>query len=180
MENARCGEISVLLDQLEDLIEDGKTNFLSGKVAIDKELMLDIIRDIRLKLPTEVQQSVWIIEERNKIIDEAQKEAYVIREEAREEMQMMIEKDQITQYAKERAEYILLTAKEDAKQMHMGAVEYAQDTCKDVEQRLKFTLESIHQEVQVFESYITDLLREVYDNRQELKEMSAQIEQQED
>ena len=64
--------------------------------------------------------------------------------------------------------------------MHMGAVEYAQDTCKDVEQRLKFTLESIHQEVQVFESYITDLLREVYDNRQELKEMSAQIEQQED
>ena len=180
MENARCGEISVLLDQLEDLIEDGKTIFLSGKVAIDKELMLDIIRDIRLKLPTEVQQSVWIIEERNKIIDEAQKEAYVIREEAREEMQMMIEKDQITQYAKERAEYILLSAKEDAKQMHMGAVEYAQDTCKDVEQRLKFTLESIHQEVQVFESYITDLLREVYDNRQELKEMSAQIEQQED
>lgn len=180
MENARCGEISVLLDQLEDLIEDGKTNFLSGKVAIDKETMLDIIRDIRLKLPTEVQQSVWIIEERNKIIDEAQKEAYVIREEAREEMQMMIEKDQITQYAKERAEYILLSAKEDAKQMHMGAVEYAQDTCKDVEQRLKFTLESIHQEVQVFESYITDLLREVYDNRQELKEMSAQIEQQED
>ena len=40
MENARCGEISVLLDQLEDLIEDGKTNFLSGKVAIDKEQMI--------------------------------------------------------------------------------------------------------------------------------------------
>lgn len=180
MENARCGEISVLLDQLEDLIEEGKTNFLSGKVAIDKDEMIEIIRDIRLKLPTEVQQSVWIVEERNKIIDEAQKEAYVIREEAHEQMQMMIEKDQITQYAKERAEQILATAKEDAKQMHMGAVAYAQDTCKDVEQRLKFTLESIHQEVQAFESYITDMLREVYDNRQELKEMSTKLEQQED
>ena len=80
MESARCGEIAVLLDQLEDLIEEGKTNFLSGKVAIDKDEMIEIIRDIRLKLPTEVQQSVWIVEERNKIIDEAQKEAHVIRE----------------------------------------------------------------------------------------------------
>ena len=180
MESARCGEIAVLLDQLEDLIEEGKTNFLSGKVAIDKDAMVEIIRDIRLKLPTEVQQSVWIVEERNKIIDEAQKEAHVIREEAREQMQMMIEKDQITEFAKERAEHIIATAKEDAKQMHMGAVAYAQDTCKDVEQRLKFTLESIHQEVQQFESYITDMLREVYDNRQELKEVGAQIEQQDE
>ena len=37
-----------------------------------------------------------------------------------------------------------------------------------------------HQEVQQFESYITDMLREVYDNRQELKEMGAQIEQQDE
>ena len=36
MENARCGELSVLLDQLEDLIEDAKSSFLSGKVAVDK------------------------------------------------------------------------------------------------------------------------------------------------
>lgn len=180
MESARCGEIAVLLDQLEDLIEEGKTNFLSGKVAIDKDDMIEIIRDIRLKLPTEVQQSVWIVEERNKIIEEAKKEALIIREEANEQMQMLIEKDQITEFAKERAEHIIATAKEDAKQMHIGAVSYAQDTCKDVEQRLKFTLESIHQEVQQFEAYITDMLREVYDNRQELKEMSAQIEQQDD
>lgn len=176
MENARCGEIAVLLDQLEDLIEEGKTNFLSGKVAIDKDEMVEVIRDIRLKLPTEVQQSVWIVEERNKILNEAQKEAHIIIEEAREQVQSMIEKDQITVFAKERAENIIATAKEDAKNMHRGAIAYAQETCKDVEQRLKFTLESIHQEVQNFESYITDMLREVYDNRQELKEMSNQIE----
>lgn len=176
MENARCGEIAVLLDQLEDLIEEGKTNFLSGKVAIDKDDMVEIIRDIRLKLPSEVQQSVWIVEERNKILNEAQKEAHIIIEEAREQRQSMIEKDQITLFAKERAENIMSTAKEDAKDMHRGAIAYAQDTCKDVEQRLKFTLESIHQEVQNFESYITDILRDVYDNRQELKELSQKIE----
>ena len=177
MENARCGEISVLLDQLEDLIEEGKTNFLSGKVAIDKDQMVEVIRDIRLKLPTEVQQSVWIVEERNKILDEARKEAHIILEEAREQMQSMIQKNQITIFAKERAESIIETAKEDAKNMHRGAILYAQDTCKDVEQRLKYTLETVHQEVQNFESYITDVLRDVYDNRQELKQLSEKIEE---
>lgn len=175
MEDARCGEIAVLLDQLEDLIETGKSGFLSSKVTIDKEEMLETIREIRLKLPTEVQQSVWIVEERNKILAEAQKEAHVIIEEAREQAQSLIETSQITQFAKERAENIVATAKDDAMKMHCGAIDYAQDTCKDVEDRLKATLESVHQEVQNFEAYITDMLRDVYDNRQELKQLGNQI-----
>lgn len=179
MESARCGEISVLLDQLDELLERGKGNFLSNKVTIDRKEMLEIIREIRLKLPTEVQQSVWIVEERNKIINEAQKEAHVIIEEAREQAQTLIETNQITQFAKERAENIVATAKDDAMQMHCGAVEYAQDTCKNVEEQLKGTLESIHNEVKDFESYITDLLRQVYDNRQELKELSNQLQEDE-
>ncbi len=175
MENARCGEIALLLDQLEDLIDEGKTSFLSGKISIDKEAMIELVRDIRLKLPTEVQQSVWIVEERNKILSEAQKEARLIVEEAREQAQSMIEKNEITQFARERAACILETAKEDAKQIHKGSIEYAQDTCRDMEQHLKNTLEAIHDEVQTFEGYITDMLRQVYDNRQELKEMGIQL-----
>lgn len=177
MENARCGEIALLLDQLEDLIDEGKTSFLSGKISIDKDAMIELIREIRLKLPTEVQQSVWIVEERNKILSEAQKEAHLIVEEAREQAQTLIEKNEITQFARERAGCILETAKEDAKQIHRGSVEYAQDTCRDMEQHLKNTLEVVHDEVQNFEAHITDMLRQVYDNRQELKEMGMQIEQ---
>ncbi len=177
MENARCGEIALLLDQLEDLIDEGKSNFLSSKVSIDKEQMVEIIRDIRLKLPTEVQQSVWIVEERNKILAEAQKEAHMMIEEAREQVQNMIEKNAITEFAKERANSIIETAKEDARQMHRGAVDYAQDTCRDVEQHLKTTLEAVHDEVQHFEAYITDMLRQVYDNRQELKELGLKIDE---
>lgn len=176
VENARCGEIALLLDQLEDLIDEGKTNFLSGKISIDKDTMVELIREIRLKLPTEVQQSVWIVEERSKILSEAQKEAHLIVEEAREQAQNLIEKNEITQFARERAACIIETAKEDAKQIHRGSVEYAQDTCRDMEQHLKDTLEAVHSEVQVFEAHIMDMLRQVYDNRQELKEMGMQIE----
>lgn len=177
MENTRCGELAILLDRLEDLIEEGKTSFLSGKIGINREEVIDVIRDIRLKLPTEVQQSVWIVEERNKILAEAQKEAHIIIEEAHEKLQNLIEQHEITQYATQRAEQIVETARQDARQIHMGAVEYAESLFKDVEVKLKTSLEMIHKEVQHFENYITDILREIYDNRQELKGMNYQINQ---
>ncbi len=175
MENSRCGEIAILLDQLEDIVEEGKPSFLSGKIAIDREHLIDVIRDIRLKLPTEVQQSIWIVEERNKILAEAQKEAHIIIEEAHEKLQSLIEQHEITQYATERSEHIIETARHDARQIHMGSVEYAEEIFKDVEIRLKTSLETIHKEVQQFENYITDVLREIYDNRQELKGMTSQM-----
>lgn len=177
-ENARCGEIAILLDQLDELIEEAKPNFITGKLTVDKDEVLEIIREIRLKLPTELQQSLWIVEERNKILVEAQKEARLIVEEAEERVENMIDQHEITQYAKERAEDIIETARIDARQIHLGAVDYAEDVFKDTEKKLKKTLELIHNEVQEFESEITDVLRCVYDNRQEIKEMTNQINEQ--
>nr|WP_302598187.1 ATPase [uncultured Cellulosilyticum sp.] len=180
MENARCGEIVMLLDQLDELIEDGKTGFLSGKISVDKQQVLEIINDIRLKLPTEVYQSERILEERNKILGDAQNEARLILEEANEKLASLIDQHEITQYAREKAQNIIETAQEDARQIHMGAVDYAEDLFKSAEKQLKEALESVHQDMQNFEYDITGTLRNLYDNRQELKQMANQINEQQD
>ncbi|MEG1000879.1 MAG: hypothetical protein RSG75_07530, partial [Cellulosilyticaceae bacterium] len=65
--------------------------------------------------------------------------------------------------------YILDAARKDARSVHLGSIEYADETMKQVEQRLKGTLDVIHKEVQDFEAYVTDVLRTLYDHRQELK-----------
>ncbi len=174
-ENARCGELACLLDQLEDLIEEGKTGFLSSRISVDREEMIEVIREIRLKLPTELQQSVWIVEERNKILAEAQKEAHLIIEEAHEKLENMTERHEITQYAKERAMEIIETARSDAREIQSGSTAYADDIVRSVELKLKGCLETVHKEMQDFEAYVTDVLRELYDNRQQLKMMNNQI-----
>lgn len=179
MEDTRCGEITDLLDHLEDIIEEGKTGFLSSKVTIDKENLLKVVEDIRLKLPGEIKHSVWLMEDRKKILLDAQKEARVILEEAKEQVEVLTAQDQIMQIANERASNIIATAKSDALQMQTGAIAYAEDTCRELEQKLKLTLESIHKEVQEFESYITDMLGQIYDNRLELRELSNQLQEQE-
>lgn len=169
-------EITYLLDRIEDLLEEGKSGFLSSKVSIDRDELLEYIKEIRLKLPTEIQQSVWIVEERNKILAEAQNEGQLILHEAQETLQKMIDQHEITKYAEDRAQYILDSARKDARALHLGAIEYADDTMKQVEHRLKGTLDTIHREVQNFEAFVTDVLRTLYEHRLELKEIvSTQV-----
>ena len=40
---------------------------------IDKEEVLEIIKEIRIKLPDEIKQAAWIKEERQRILAQAQK-----------------------------------------------------------------------------------------------------------
>ena len=75
-------EIFTLLETLEDLLERGRNVPFSAKIIVDKEEMLDLIKEIRLKLPDELKQAKWVKEERQRILAESQKEADGIVKEA--------------------------------------------------------------------------------------------------
>ena len=75
-------EIFTLLETLEDILEKSKTLPFTDKSIVEKEQFLDIIKEIRLKLPDELKQAKWIKEERERIISEAQKDADDIVKEA--------------------------------------------------------------------------------------------------
>ena len=69
-------EIFTLLETLEEMLEGSKSIPFSNKGIVDKEEMLEIIKEIRLKLPEELKQAKWVKEERQRILVEAQKEAF--------------------------------------------------------------------------------------------------------
>lgn len=64
-------EIFTLLETLEEELEKSKTIPFSGRSIVDKEAFLDIIKEIRIKLPDELKQAKWVKEERNRILAEA-------------------------------------------------------------------------------------------------------------
>ena len=66
-------EIFTLLETLEEALENSKTIPFSGKSVVDKEEFLDIIKEIRIKLPDELKQAKWVKEERGRILEEARK-----------------------------------------------------------------------------------------------------------
>ena len=49
-----------LLEKMEDIVEDASKLPLSNKIMIDKEEILEVINDIRLKLPDEINRASWV------------------------------------------------------------------------------------------------------------------------
>ena len=53
-------EIFTLLETLEDLLEGSRNLPFTSKAIVNKEEMLDLIKEIRIKMPDELKQAKWI------------------------------------------------------------------------------------------------------------------------
>lgn len=144
-------EIFTLLEELEEALEKSRTVPFSGKCMVEKEQLLDVIKEIRLKLPDELKQAKWVKEERGRILVEAQKEADDIVKEAENRIISMIDEHEITRKAYEQKAQIIETANEMAREISKGTKDYADNLLGNLE------------------AVLEDALKTVQNNRKELK-----------
>ena len=136
-------EIFTLLETLEDILEISKGVPFSNKCIIDKEEILEIIKEIRLKLPEEMKQAKWVKEERQRILVEAQKEADDIVKEAENRIISMIDEHEITRKAYEKKAEIIETANEMSREISKGTKDYADNILSGLEVALEDALKII-------------------------------------
>lgn len=136
-------ELFTLLETLEEMLENSKTVPFSGKTIVEKEEILDIIKEIRLKLPDELKQAKWIKEERQRILVEAQKEADGIVKEAENRIISMIDEHEITRKAYEQKAQIIETANEMSREISKGTKDYADNLLEKIEVVLEDALKTI-------------------------------------
>ena len=130
-------EILAILETLEDLVEKSVSVPFSGKCMIDREEILEIIKEIRLKIPEDIKQAKWVKEERQRILLEAQQEANNIVKDAESKISSLVDEHEITKKAYEQANEIVTTAQKNAKEIRMGTREYADSVLIKVEEILK-------------------------------------------
>lgn len=136
-------ELFTLLETLEEMLENSKTVPFSGKTIVEKEEILDIIKEIRLKLPDELKQAKWVKEERGRILVEAQKEADDIVKEAENRIISMIDEHEITRKAYEQKAQIIETANEMSREISKGTKDYADNLLEKIEVVLEDALKTI-------------------------------------
>ena len=88
-----------------------------SKGIVEKDEVLEIIKEIRLKLPDELKQAKWVKEERNRILEEAKKEADGIVKEAENRIIAMIDEHEITRKAYDQKAEIIETANEMSREI---------------------------------------------------------------
>lgn len=158
-------EIFTLLETLEDILEKSKTVPFTEKSIVEKDQFLDIIKEIRLRLPDELKQAKWIKEERERIISEAQKDAEDIVKEAENRIISMIDEHEITRKAYEEKTKIIETAHELSREMSEGTKGYADNILGNIEN----TIETLEKDLESAQVTIRDALGILKNNRRELK-----------
>ena len=136
-------EIFTLLETLEDILEKSRNMPFSSKCIVDKEEVLDIIKEIRLKLPDELKQAKWVKEERQKILVQAQNEADDIIKEAENRIISMIDEHEITKKAYEQKNKIIENANDMAREISNGTKAYADNILAGVQVTLEDALKVI-------------------------------------
>lgn len=140
------------IERLQHMVNNGSKFPFSSKVLIDKEQALDLIDSLLRSLPEDLKNAKITIEDRQRILIDAQNQAEIIIKEAEDTIEKMVNEDEVTKLAQEKSDQILSFTKQTAREIRSGANDYADEVLSQLDQQL------------------TKILKTVKRGRQELKE----------
>ncbi len=129
-------DIQHLIDRLEDLIDEGRHVWFSKLTLIDEERALELIDQMRISIPEEIDKAQRIMNQRDRLIAQANEEAARIVELAREKRDGLIERDAITQAARNQAANIIEEARQEAEAIRADADAYVLEVLRKLEGQL--------------------------------------------
>ena len=136
-------EVLTLLEAIEEMLGRSANIPLTKKSLVDKDELLSVISEIRMKLPDELKQAKWVKEERQKILVDAQKEANQLIKEAENRIIAMIDEHEITKKAYEQKTEIIDSANAFSKDLIDGTKKYADEILAELEANLQDKLDII-------------------------------------
>ena len=125
--------VDELLDLMEETLEEGTAMpFSAGKRVVDVDKMRDIIDDVRANLPDEMRQSKKIVDDRERIIKQAEERA-----------KALVSEQEIVKRAQKRAVEILTTTQTHAREISKSATTYCETILKNSEETLARSIADI-------------------------------------
>jgi len=133
-------DIQHLVDRLEDLIDEGRHMPFSKFTMIDEERALELIDQMRISIPEEIEKAARVLATRDRILAQANEEAARVVQLARQKGEQMLDQDISVQAAQNRAANIVEQARQEAESIVDGADKYVLEVLSKLESQLNKTL----------------------------------------
>ncbi len=129
-------DIQHLVDRLEDLIDEGRHVWFSKFTLIDEERALEIIDQMRISVPEQIEKASRLINQRDRLLAQANEEATRVVQLAHERSEEMTQRDAIVQTAQNRAKNIIEQARQEAEVIRADADAYVLQVLQELEDQL--------------------------------------------
>lgn len=126
-----------LLEYLEELIETAPKVPITGKSVIDKKEFLEVIDQIINYIPDQIRKAQWVMNEKDRILGDAQKQYESTKSEIMEMMKQNVENHDLVKEAKVRANEIIALAQRDAKAIRIGSREYSTEILSQLDREIE-------------------------------------------
>ena len=143
-------KIYELMDELKEELETSPKAVFSNKRSVDIDIVGEILTDMRKAIPEDIEHAVEMLREKEAILEAAREEAASIIRSADDELQTRISEENVAQEAEARSRQLMAQAEANAKEITIGAKEYADGILEELE------------------NYLADYLKVLRKNRLEL------------
>ncbi|QJW44376.1 ATPase [bacterium BFN5] len=137
--------IEEILDEIENILVDSTRVPFTNKLVIEEDDVIRLLDELRDVLPQEIKDAAKIVSERQRILEEAQKEAQNIVDQAKVYVTKLTDENIISKQAQEQANEIVQQAQKAARDLQQESVIYAEDVFKHLESNLQKALEVVQQ-----------------------------------
>jgi bifunctional DNA-binding transcriptional regulator/antitoxin component of YhaV-PrlF toxin-antitoxin module len=129
-------DISLLIDQLEQLLSDSRRIPLTSGALVDRDQCLLIIDQMRVTIPQQIAEARRIQGERDQVIARAEQEAQMIVERAQEEAAQVLNERGLLKEVHDRSTALAEETRRQAEETMRGADGYAIRVLGELEDQL--------------------------------------------
>ena len=134
-------DVQRLLDMLYGTVDEAKNaTFSSDKCLVNREEVLDLLDEIRAKLPMEIKKAQELIRARDEYVAAAKKEAEKILRQADMDAKVIVSESEILQRARQKSSEVLHRAEDRCRELYQAANTYTEDALRRTEEAIEMAL----------------------------------------
>ena len=137
-------DVQRLLDMLYGLIDEAKSAaFSSDKCVISRDEALDLLDEIRAKLPLELKKAQELVRARDEYVSAAKKEVEKMLRQAELDAKVIVSESETLQMARQKSAEIMRRAEDRAKELYQVANTYTEDALRRTEEAIQTALAEV-------------------------------------
>ena len=132
--------VQKLLDMLFGMIDEAKgATFSSEKCVINRDEALDLLDEIRNKLPGELTKAQELMKSKEQYVDKG------MLEKAQEDAKTIVSESETIQRAQRRSSEIIRQAEDRSRQLYQVANTYTEDALRRTEEAIQAALDEVRE-----------------------------------
>ena len=137
-------DVQRLLDMLYSIIDEAKgATFSPDKCVVNRDEVLDLLDEIRSKLPLELKKAQELLRAREEYVGAAKKEVEKMLRQAETDAKNIVSDSETLQQARQKSTEIIRRAEERSRELYAAANSYTEDALRRTEEAIQAALDEV-------------------------------------